>query len=215
VKFYEAQEASELERTKHEFELQLIKYLTDPGEQSARQALTGLRAQRDLAIARLEERSVRAPQGGVVSDLRIRSGQLLGPGELILSLVNADSKYYVTALLPGQYRPMLKTGASMRIEVAGFEYCYQDVEIDSVGDGVVGPAEVKRYLGQELADAVPLTGPVVLALAKLPSSSLTCDNKTFNYFNGMNGTAQARVRSASVMLTFLPSLRRIFGGSDE
>jgi membrane fusion protein (multidrug efflux system) len=215
VKFYVAAELSELDRVTHEFELQLVKILRDPGDSGARAALTSLRAQKDLAQAHVEERSTKAPHDGMVSDLRIRAGQLIGPGELILSLVNESSTYALTALLPGQYRPMLKPGGPMRLEMAGFEYCYQDLEIESVGDAVVGPTEVKRYLGQELADAVQLNGPVVLVQARMPTRTITCNNRTFTYFNGMNGTAQARVRAASILVTYVPALRYLFGQGDD
>jgi len=48
----------------------------------------------------------------------------------------------------------------MRLELTGYRYAYRDVAIQSVGDEIVGPAEVRQYLGQEIADAVHyLAGP--------------------------------------------------------
>jgi biotin carboxyl carrier protein len=212
VKLYDSQELNDLSRLKHEFELQLVRLLTDPTDTTAREALIGLRTQRDLASAQVEERWVHAPHAGTVSDIRIRPGELIGAGDRVLSLVGDGSTMHLTALIPGQYRPLLRAKESMRLEVTGFEYCYQDLEIESFGDAIVGPDEVKRYLGQELADAVPVTGPVVLVQAALPVTSLICANQTVNFYNGMTGTAQARVRLESVLVTFVPALRYLLGG---
>ncbi len=78
VRFYTAQEAGELDKINKEFELQMIKTLRDPADKLARQAMTSLLSQRDLAESRLEERTVRAPHAGIASDIRIRQGQPLG-----------------------------------------------------------------------------------------------------------------------------------------
>ena len=172
VRMYTAQEAGELDRLTKEFEMQLVKTLRDPADKVARQALTTLRAQRDLAEERLEERIVRAPHDGVVSDIRIRAGQALNLGETVLSLVGEQTRFTLVAMLPGRYRPMLRPGMPIRLELTGFKYVYQTFAIDGVGNDVVGPTEVRRFLGQELADTVNLKEPVVLVTVRLPSSTL-------------------------------------------
>ena len=56
----------------------------------------------------------------------------------------------------------------LRLEIQGYRYAYQHLTVDSVGDEVVGPAEARRYLGDEIADAVQFAGPVVRVEAHLP-----------------------------------------------
>src|SRR5262249_12658752 len=109
----------------------------------------------------------------------------------------------------------LKPQKPLRLELTGFQYCYQDLTIESIGDEVVGPAEVRRFLGQELADTVPLSGPVVLVQASLPSRTLVCEGRTFNYFNGMVATADARGRCESFLGAFIPGGREVLGSSDD
>jgi membrane fusion protein (multidrug efflux system) len=210
VRLYTAQEAGELDRINKEFELQLVKTLRDPTDKVARQALTSLRAQRELAESRLEERLVRAPHAGIVSDVRIRQGQPLGMGDNILSLIGEQTKFSVVAMLPGRYRPMLRQGMPLRLELSGFKYVYQNVIIDSVGNEVVGPSEVKRFLGPGLSDTIVLKEPVVLVEARLPQPTFVADGKTFSYFDGMQGDADARVRSESVLVTLVPGIKAIF-----
>ena len=136
--------------------------------------------------------------------------QALLPGESILSLIGEQTRFTLVAMLPGRYRPMLRPGMPIRLELSGFKYEYQNLTIDSVGNEVVGPSEIRRFLGQELADTVSLKEPVVLVTARLPNSTFVAEGKTFSYYEGMQGDADARVRAESVLLTLVPGLKALF-----
>jgi biotin carboxyl carrier protein len=207
VRFYPAQELAERDRIARELESQLTRRLLDLSDEGARQAITTLRSERDLAQAKLDERSVRAPEEGVVSDIRIRSGQHLNPGDVILSLVGEEAKLRVVGLLPGQYRPMLHPGRFIRLELDGFPYHRRELTIDSIGDELVGPNEIKRFVGPELADAFVLQGPMVVVEASLPTNLFNDDGRTYAYYNGMTGHAEARVRSEMMLVSLFPVLR--------
>ncbi len=207
VRFYMAQEQAELTVLKGEIEGNLIKLLRDPGDTGVRQALTSLRAQKEQAEARVAERSLRSPRAGVVSDVRIRPGQLLAAGDLALSLVGDDARFVVVAFLPGRYRPLIAVGQPLVLRLAGFPHALEHLSIDSVGDDVVGPAEAKRYLGQELGDATVIEGPVVLVKASLPAHTFVNDDKTLRFYEGLPGSAEARVRSQRVATALVPGLR--------
>ncbi|HEX9104026.1 MAG TPA: HlyD family efflux transporter periplasmic adaptor subunit, partial [Polyangia bacterium] len=185
VRLQDASESAELDRLEHEFELQLVKSLRDPGDQAARSSLTQLRTQKELAQAHLDERAIHAPQDGVVSDVRIRPGQHLNPGDVILTVVPAAASFTVIAMLPGNYRPVLRAGMPLRLELDGYRYQYRRLAIDEISEEVVGPSEVKRYLGAEIGDAINLSGPVILVQASLPSSTFEVDGKPVRYHDGM------------------------------
>ena len=211
ISFAVAAEEAELDRLARELDAQLVKVLRDPRDEAARASLTSLRAAKELAEARVAQRLVRAPASGVVSDVRIHPGRQLLPGEAILSLVGDDARFSVIAMLPGQYRPMLRPGMPLRLELAGYRYAYQDVAIDKVGDEVVGPSEVRRFLGAEIADTVAVGGPVVLVEATLTGRTFRVEDQVYNYFDGMHGVAEARVRTESVIVTFVPALKVLLG----
>jgi biotin carboxyl carrier protein len=212
LRFAVATEVAEVERLTKEFDAQLVKVLRDPRDDAARASLTTLRAAKELAEAHVAQRYVRAPTSGVVSDVRIHAGRQLLPGEAILSLVGEEARFTVLAFLPGHHRPLLRPGMPLRLELAGYRYAYQDVIIADVGDEVVGPTEVRRFLGQEIADTIPVAGPVVLVKATLSGRTFRVEDKTYNYFDGMQGVAEARVRYESVLVTFVPALKVILGG---
>ena len=210
VQFFMEQERAERERLQKEFELQLLKLLRDPSDESARQSMSSLRAERELATARLEQRLVRAPRAGIVSDVRIRPGEHLGVGDMILTIVGEDARLSIVAMLPGRYRPRLRPGLPLRFELVGYRYEYRQLYIESVGDEIIGPTEAKRYLGADVADSVTIDGPVVLVRARLPSTRFISDGESYLYFDGLHAYAQARVRSEPIVLTLLPALKVLF-----
>jgi membrane fusion protein (multidrug efflux system) len=207
VSFRSREETVSLERIQREFELQLIRVLRDPADEAARQTLTSLRAERELAEARQQARTLRAPHSGVVTGLRIRPGQYVTPGESVVSVVGDKIEVSLVALLPGGQRPLLEPGKPLRVELDGFHHEYHSFVIESVGDQIVGPAEVRRFLGPEIGDAVQLSGPMVLVRARLPSSTFTSKGRTFNYFDGMLARADARVRTERILVALVPGLK--------
>lgn len=215
LRFNDAPEKIELERLHREFNLRQIDRLKDPNDQAAQQQLATVRVQIETAEKRLKERTISAPCSGVVRDVRIRPNQLVAPGELLLTIVGEDDALSAVAILPGHYRPLLKPGNPLRLEPAGFRYAYQRLTIDAIGDEVVGPNEVRRFLGPEVADSLALQGPAVIVLAHLPSRRFKAHGRWHEYHDGMPGTAEARVRSESILFALVPGLRAVFGGGDE
>lgn len=210
VRFTSPVELADVQRIDREFEMQLAKSLLDPSDQTARATLTALRTQREVAAARLDQFSVRAPYAGVIGDVRIRAGQLIEAGHIVLTLLREDHHCSVLVMLPAHYKPQLRPGLSMRFEVSGYRYAYQELRITSVSAQIIGPDEVKRYLGQEIGDTLTVQGPVVLVEAEPSSPYFVVDGQSFNFYHGMNGTAEARVRTERILVSLIPGLRVFF-----
>lgn len=210
VRFFEGMERASLERTKQEFELLLLRRMRDLSDEGASAALSSLSAQKELEEFQLEQRALRAPRAGVVSDVRIRPGQHLSEGEVVVSLVREDSPLEVVAMLPGGSRPLLAKGGTLRLELEGFPHAYQELTIDGVGEELVGPGAIARYLGPELAESVTVSGAVVLVRAHPRSRHFEAEGKRLAYFDGMVGKAQARVKTERIILTLVPGLKALF-----
>lgn len=208
VRLHDVDAVAEYRRIEGEFEAQLRNLLRAPGDPGLRQLVGSLRAQKERAAARLEERLIRAPHGGTVSDVRIRAGQALNAGDVVLSLIDDESDLTVIALLPGGDRPLIEPGMPMRLELSGYQYAYQSLVVDTVADEVIGPTEVARYLGPTIGDALPRTGPVVLVRARLPTTTFHVDDEEYRYHDGMLGIAEVRVRSRTIVEHLFPELRR-------
>ncbi len=209
VTFYSSQELADLERIEKEIRLQLLNRLRNPADVSTERSLLALQSQLDLAQSRLADRSVRAPHDGVVSDVRIRASQFVSPGQLLLSLRRHAQQLYLTALLPGQYRPLIRPGQPLRMELSGYAYTYQHLVVETVSEQVIGPSEARRALGPAIAEALPILGPVILVEARLESTQFESDGEIYEFHDGMHGTAEVRVRSEPILLTLVPGLKAL------
>jgi membrane fusion protein (multidrug efflux system) len=207
--FYSKAEASELERVEREFELQLVNVLRDPSDQASRQSMAALRAQRDEMRSRLEEKAVTATIDGTVSDVRIHPGQYLLAGDPVLSIVGRAPRLMLVAFIPGEYRPLLRTGLRLKLRLTGYPYVHQELGVTSVGDEIVGPGAIRRYLGHDIGDAVSVNGPAVLVQADLPQRVFRWEGRDRPYYDGMQGRVDVGVRNQSVFVALVPGLRAL------
>ncbi|OJT26582.1 hemolysin D [Archangium sp. Cb G35] len=210
VTFMAEEERNAVARLRQEIDAQLVRFMRDPLDQSARQSLTALNAELEHARARLEARTLKAPFAGVLGDVRVQPGHYLAPGARVLSIHRADAPTFLMAFLPGHYRPLLKPGMPLRVELEGFRYEYQDLIIDSVASQIIGPDELRRFLGPDLGDAVKLEGPIVLVKARIPESHFVSEGQSFNYFDGMPANVRVPVRMEPIWTLMVPGWRGLF-----
>lgn len=208
-------EQSDYTRAEDEYQLALVTALRDAHDLSLRSGLATLKTQRDLARARLDERTLRAPMSGVVSDVVARLGQSVAPGDALMALVSGDDSYYVIALLPGHLRPLLAVGMPLRFQLTGLRHAAVELEIQSIGDELIGPTEVQRYLGKGIGDTIPLTGPSIVVSARLRASGFVLDGTNFNWYEGMQGVIEARLRSRRIIVALFPGLETLRGNAHE
>jgi membrane fusion protein (multidrug efflux system) len=211
---YGAEEVAELRRIEQKIESQLLQRLKNPADESTAHALIDLRAEQELARNNLEARSIRAPSEGTVGDVRVRAGQYLSPGDVIMTLHGGNFHPSVLALLPGQFRPLLERGMPLRLQLEGYRGQPQDLVVDEIGEEVIGPTEAARYLGSEISDAVRLNGPLVLVRARIEERSFEVDGRRFEYHDGMQGVAEIPVRSERIFLVLFPGLKTLLGSKD-
>jgi membrane fusion protein (multidrug efflux system) len=208
ARFDDTEQRAAFERAQRELEAQLRNRMLDPGDAATAQAVQTLRERADAAETQLRELQVRAPRAGTIGDVRVREGQHVIAGDPLLSMVSGGAELSVIAFLPGGDRPRLSTGMTLRLELRNYRYAYQTLTVDSVDAEVIGPYEAKRFLGPQLADAVPINGPVVLVRARLPKPTFEADGVEYRYFDGMQAIAEVKVDSKSVLATIVPGLER-------
>jgi membrane fusion protein (multidrug efflux system) len=205
-------EIAELARATTEYELQVARYLIDPHDAVAKQTLSGLRARCEAAKNAVDAKTVRAPSSGTLSDVRVKEGQPVVTGEVLCAVVPNDAKdVALVAMVPADYRPMLRPGLEMRFELDGFRYEYADVRVEEVSAEAIGSNEVARLLGAERDGAIKLDpGGKVFVTGRLPAATFTSEGQPYGYFDGLTGTAEVRVRRESILVTLIPALRKVF-----
>jgi len=206
LRLHDDLERADLRRLEVEYESQLVRLLRDRTDESAQQALVNARSQLQLARARAAELTVRAPHDGIVTDVRVREGQGLLPGQSAIGLVAGDPHLEVLAMLPGHFRPLLEVGMPLRLSLTGYSYAYQELTISRIAEEVVGPGVARGYLRPKMSEAVQITGPVVLVWGQVPVTTFFADGEEHPYYDGQ----MARVQRESILVSLVPGLEAIF-----
>ncbi|MGH1342805.1 MAG: efflux RND transporter periplasmic adaptor subunit [Nannocystales bacterium] len=200
-----ATQVAELGRVDREHQQRLVELLRDPSDGARNERLAAVDTRLQLARAKLNERSVRAPRAGRVSDVRVRPGQAVAPGNAIVSLDDDDSRTVIIGLFPGRTRPLLSADEStLFLELEGFPEERHAVRVRSIADEVVGPTEAMRYLGPDREGAMDLRGPVVVVETEMLTRTFAADNTYYELYDGMQGTLEAKLRSETLLETLLP-----------
>jgi hypothetical protein len=118
-------------------------------------------------------------------------------------------------VMPGHFRPQLREGLPARLELSGYAHAYEPITLSRVSDEVVGPNEARRFLGQDVADAVAMTGPVVLAEAILTRDHFVADGRRYPFVDGLQGRVHVKVRSIPIILGLVPGLRYLYEGGNH
>jgi membrane fusion protein (multidrug efflux system) len=203
-------ERAEYDSTRSDFHAQLRNRLLDPTDEAAAQQVRTLQRQLESAEAALEQRVVRAPNDGIVTDIGVETGQHVDTGDAVMSVVDDRALgLELIAFLPGGDRPQIESGMSLRLELLGFDYAYQDVVVETISEGVVGPNEAKRMLGPQLADTLPIGGGVVMVRARLPTRTFVSDGTEYPYHDGMGGVAEVRMRDETILEMLVPALKEL------
>lgn len=203
----DAPQRAELARATHEYELLLGRLLREPDDESLRKQLASLSVTTELARAHVDDRTLRAPDEGTVSDIRVRVGQQVVPGDAIVAIDSPGSRPIVVAMLPGHERPRLSSARGrMLLELDGFARERVPVVLRSIADEVVGPNEALRFLGKDESSALEVRGPVVMVEAVIEDLEFEVDGTRYRFYDGMQGALEVEVDSQTLLESVLPEL---------
>ncbi len=174
VRCYDDQEAAALEHLIQAFQVALLDRLRHPTDSANEQSLRTLSREKELAETQIETRSVRAPISGVVGEIRVREGQQLDAGDLVLSLISEATAPAIISIFPGRYQHLIEPGIPLRLELPGYRGAAHHLMVDAVSAELIGPAEALRMLGAHTASCFTPSEPVVLVTSRLPGRTFQC-----------------------------------------
>ncbi len=209
IRLHSANEEAELALASTDWNNATIQYLFDQTDEQIKKALASAAARVERARAQVDTRVVRARKDGTVSDRRVQMGQLLQPGDHILTIVEPGAEPEVIAFLPGKDRPRLRKGMTLQVELGGYTKIRELAIITSVGNENIGGNEAARYLGAQLADSLKLQGgSFVIVKARLPTRTFKTEHRTFRYYHGMLAQTEVKIQSKPFLVTLLPALEK-------
>lgn len=211
VRFYGAPEASEIANLEEEFDQRLRQRLAAPADTAVEASLVDVRTRLERARVRLADRIVRAPVAGEVGDVRIRPGQHLVAGEILLSVIADPEQRTVVGLIPGQFGPQIAAGQTLRLTLEGYEDLSFDLQVRAVGEEVITVGDARLSPARAIAELGAGNGPVVLVEARLAGDSFRDGGRTWAFRDGMQGSMEVRVRSQPILFHLVPGLDRVVG----
>jgi membrane fusion protein (multidrug efflux system) len=155
------------------------------------------------------ETVVSSPVDGTVVDLPVEPGNRVSPGD-VLAVVDAEQHdFRFVAFLPAERKVRIEPGMEVRLEFNGYKYAFQAAALESVGERVLGPGEVRKYLGARAEVAV--AGPVVPVHGRFESAVFEAEGESLSLFEGMQGRADIKIQSERILFHLLPRMKAFFG----
>jgi membrane fusion protein (multidrug efflux system) len=151
------------------------------------------------------QEQLRAPTDGVVSDVRVRAGQQISPGDQVASIIDENAGYELIVLFPGQYAPQIRPGMQVIFKVDGYPDSNEAGLIDDVGHEIIGPREAARFA--DSAETLAVNGPVVIVRSLLKQVHFSAGHTSYVYRDGMTAQVDVNLRSESMIVDLLPGLK--------
>ncbi|MYL11494.1 MAG: HlyD family efflux transporter periplasmic adaptor subunit [Cenarchaeum sp. SB0669_bin_11] len=202
---YDHAELAEVRRLEHEYEDALVRLLRDPESPTAGAGLAGLRASSEQARAALEERQLIVPVSGVLTDVRVRRGALVSPGQTVATVGSAGPGFEIVAAVPGNFRPLLDSGLPVVAELEQFPGNRFHLQAREISPEVISVAEARALMGQ-LLPTVAENAALALVYADLPGALVSGTGAEYRLYDGMRGSVRIPVREERFIVTLWPAL---------
>lgn len=211
VKLQAAAEQDEVTNAKAELDNATRAYLSEQSDENTKKQLASIWARYNTAKSKLEQRTIRAPKAGTVSDIRTRNGALLQMGDAIAMIVEGGNTLpEIHAFLPAKDRPRLRVGQTLQVGLSGYTKIREQAEITYVAREGIGSSEVAKLLGPSLADALrmPPDGSYVLVKARLPHRTFETDHAVLPFSQGMLADTEVKIAEKPFLVTLFPALEK-------
>ena len=209
VRLHAAEQDAELHSAQTDADNATTLYLFDQQDEQVKKTLAAALVRVERERARVDSRIIRASADGTVSDIRVRVGSSLTPGDLVLQILEPGAEPEVWVFLPGKDRPRLRLEQELQTEIVGYTKSRDKAKITYISPEAFGPTEVAKIVGVSLADSVKLApGSYVWVKAKLPAKAFKTQHQTFWYHHGMPVKAEVKIQSKPFLVTLLPALEK-------
>lgn len=201
LEFYSQYEKDELKRAQEEYEAAVRRWLFQPDAENqvvqARERLNAAQIQREKFI-------LRAAETGRINDIRVRSGQSVKPGQVLMTQGESQQSQSIHLYLPGQMRPKLAIGQRVVLEFHGHQFGHLELTLGQIDEELIGIDEARSHIGYGLGQVLALDGPIVCAVADLEAPYFEANGERYTLHEGMTAKAQVVLESEPLALAFIP-----------
>ncbi len=217
AKLSAATEEADLRRAETEDQIAIASYLVDPTDDQVRKSLAAAHASRRRAQESVEQRTVRAPRAGKLTEIHAAEGQALQFGEEIGVISNEDALPYVRAYMPGNdISQLLKKQFETdgQINIKGYTKKREHGKITQIAPSAISSTEIHKQLGTAYESAIG-TGQAgqdamfAEVRIELPHAWFKYHDDVLFYRAGMQCEVEIKLDEKRFLLQLLPDLSHI------
>lgn len=151
-------------------------------------SLAGLYAERTRLVNHMAHLTVAAPHDGRVLVARVRAGQAVEAGDVLVTLTGTGGhSYTVLGVLPGPTARYVRPGDLGSVRIAGEADVTVAFHITSVIEHVRSSTALSKYFPSELADVVPDDIPSIVVRGSVTDSGTLGGEASTAMNDGMRG----------------------------
>lgn len=186
-------------------------YLFDDQDEQARKQVKAATTALVHAQGILDQRYVYATADGVVSDIHTDEGKAVQPGQELMRIIKPGTKPEILAFLPSTDRPRVKHDMKLQVGVEGFKLKRPRLAIDNISEDVVGPSDIRRMVGQEVADTLKLPNEGVsfmVVKGTFESDKFKSGHKIYELHDGMPAKVEIEIDTKPFLAEVFPLFER-------
>ncbi|HEX4450226.1 MAG TPA: HlyD family efflux transporter periplasmic adaptor subunit [Kofleriaceae bacterium] len=215
AKLSAATEEADLRRAETEDQIAIASYLVDPTDDQVRKSLAAAHASRRRAQESVDQRTVRAPRAGRLTELHAAEGQALQFGEEIGVISDEDALPYVRAYMPGNdISQLLKKQfvTDGQINIKGYTKKREHGKITQIAPSAISSTEVRKQLGTAYESAIGAGQDGVMfaeVRIELPHPWFKYHDEQMQYRAGMQCEVEIKLDEKRFLVQLLPDLSHI------
>jgi multidrug resistance efflux pump len=207
------QQKADFAQAKGEYDNAKAAYLQDSTDEQAKKSVKTAGIALNHAQAQLDQRIIRAPADGKISDISVANGQTVQTGQLLAMIFEPGAKPQIWAYLHAEDLPRINLNMPLEVSIEGFKKKRAKLKLIDISKEAVGAAEIKNHVGQALADTLKLPNDgqtYILVKAELESDTIRIGSKTFELHHGMAVKAEIAIETKPFLADVFPFFEKYF-----
>jgi hypothetical protein len=213
AKLSSQKEDADFEQVNADAESARQQYLFDEQDDTARKSVKSATIALAHAKAAVDQRYIRASADGRVSDIHTSLGTAISAGTQLMNIIKPGTMPEEWAYLPAADLPRIKSDMLLQVGIDGFNKKRPKLKILSISNDAVGAAEIRREVGQQLADTLKLPNDgasYIVVKARFENDTFFVGKKEFRLHEGMSTKAEIMIESKPFFASIFPLFEKYF-----
>ena len=207
------QQKADYAQAKAEDDNAIRSFLWDETDEQARKSVKSAGIALTHAQAQLDQRIVRAPCDGRLSELAFGKGESIQAGQQLATIFVPGSKPVAYAYLPFSDRPRIRPDMPLEVAIEGFKKKRAKLHIIDISTEGVGASEIRKSVGQTLGDTLKLPNDgasYVLVKAEFDQDRIQIGDKSYDLHQGMPIKAEIAIETRPFLADVFPFFEKYF-----